>query len=293
MHVGCDKCESAYNIDENKIPNNGTKVKCPKCQNIIQVIKPKIETPKVAPINGVESDNKKCPYCAEKIMADAIKCRYCGEWLKPNEINDAINKEMVVEHSPEFINDSVEKTISKSEKKKLVNTFNGSRILKIAKKTISIICIVIGMFFFSTFGKIIARKAFNSNHKQKTTIAKQSSNSNNQQKQNAEIEKLLLEVQETVKSQLPMMLDERTRLDSMVAVKNQLLCKYTMVNYKLTEIDMKEFETEAKKLVKHNTCSNKISKKLVQDGAKYVFIYYDKDGYKITRIIIDSESCEN
>lgn len=25
--------------------------------------------------------NKKCPYCAEKILNDALKCKHCGEWL--------------------------------------------------------------------------------------------------------------------------------------------------------------------------------------------------------------------
>lgn len=24
---------------------------------------------------------KKCPFCAEKILADALKCKHCGEWL--------------------------------------------------------------------------------------------------------------------------------------------------------------------------------------------------------------------
>lgn len=53
MIVECTNCHAKYNIDENKIPPTGVKVRCPKCQNIIlvkkeeTVVSPKIEPPPV------------------------------------------------------------------------------------------------------------------------------------------------------------------------------------------------------------------------------------------------------
>jgi hypothetical protein len=34
----------------------------------------------------VAPQTKRCPYCAEEVLADAIKCKHCGEWLsRPTE----------------------------------------------------------------------------------------------------------------------------------------------------------------------------------------------------------------
>jgi predicted Zn finger-like uncharacterized protein len=45
MKVQCSKCKQNYNIKDEKIPDAGAKIKCPKCQNIIVVMKPEPELP--------------------------------------------------------------------------------------------------------------------------------------------------------------------------------------------------------------------------------------------------------
>ena len=33
--------------------------------------------------------NKKCPFCAENILSDAVKCKHCGEWLKKQTVDSS------------------------------------------------------------------------------------------------------------------------------------------------------------------------------------------------------------
>lgn len=87
MKIQCSSCKSNYNIKDEKIPEAGAKIKCPKCQNIISVRKSETELPIVAADESVKDqnesnqDNKKCPFCAEKIKFEAKKCKHCGELL--------------------------------------------------------------------------------------------------------------------------------------------------------------------------------------------------------------------
>lgn len=39
MNIECSKCKTSYNIADSKIPEGGTKVRCKKCQNIIEVMR--------------------------------------------------------------------------------------------------------------------------------------------------------------------------------------------------------------------------------------------------------------
>ena len=48
MKVQCSKCESKYNIKDEKIPDAGAKIKCPKCQNLIHVMKIQPKTPVIS-----------------------------------------------------------------------------------------------------------------------------------------------------------------------------------------------------------------------------------------------------
>jgi predicted Zn finger-like uncharacterized protein len=147
MKVQCSKCESKYNIKDEKIPDAGTKVKCPKCQNVISVMKPEPEISVISAAellvadnseNEVHSDIKKCPFCAEDIKVDAIKCKHCGELL---------DESIKGNNSPEPIQKKIpEKSLIKSIRKKY------SEITPVKMLLIGIVLIGLVLLYQFTIG---------------------------------------------------------------------------------------------------------------------------------------------
>lgn len=88
--VACEGCGTKL-----KIPASfaaGKKLKCPKCGELVSVPQPADEdvgyamtddAAPLAPARVLAPASKRCPYCGESILADAMKCRHCGEFLDP------------------------------------------------------------------------------------------------------------------------------------------------------------------------------------------------------------------
>lgn len=72
MIISCPNCNQSYDVDDPKI----TEFEC-VCGKIVTV--PQLAT----------SLTKKCPYCGEDILQEAIKCKHCGEFLDGRKQSDA------------------------------------------------------------------------------------------------------------------------------------------------------------------------------------------------------------
>lgn len=70
MHVQCGSCESGYNIDDSKIPDNGAKVRCKSCQDTI-ILKKRINS---IEMTAIETS-------AQPVKKIGNKITYGQKWL--------------------------------------------------------------------------------------------------------------------------------------------------------------------------------------------------------------------
>jgi hypothetical protein len=92
---------------------------------------------------------------------------------------------------------------------------------------------------------------------------------------------------------LPSQIDKETRLDKVDTVNDSLNYHHTLVNYvnskELVELIQKNIRTSIIKSV----CNDKATKRQLDANIPIVYIYSDKEGTEITRIIVDKNQCLN
>ena len=143
-------------------------------------------------------------------------------------------------------------------------------------KIAAVIVLLVVMAFAGEIGKMMG----------KSTVNKYDAG-----KKDAEINALLIKTSKGLNAQLPMMVDEETRLDVTMVLGKQLNYKYTFVNLKAEDIDNSLLQSNMEPLLKNNLCSNDSMKLLLKNGVSYNYLYSGKNGNLIGTITIDAAKC--
>jgi hypothetical protein len=113
----------------------------------------------------------------------------------------------------------------------------------------------------------------------------------NNGKLDAAIEEKLLETTKQINSQLPIMTDQETRLDTVMCFGKQMHYKYTMINASENELDKEAFLKNIKISLIKNHCRNENPVQMLKMGVTYYYNYFDKNGVLIGAINISKQDC--
>ncbi len=111
-------------------------------------------------------------------------------------------------------------------------------------------------------------------------------------KHDTEINTTLKKTSKEINSQLPMMVDDETRLDTTIVLDKQLYYKYTLVNVKPDDITDDFLTKELEPVLIKNVCANKDVQLQFKIGVAYNYIYHDNTGGQISMIKIDADKCQ-
>lgn len=123
------------------------------------------------------------------------------------------------------------------------------------------------------------------------TIVESKAKKHEQGKIDRAVEEFLTDTAKNIKSQLPIMVDSDTRLDTVMCLGKKMHYKYTMINYLENKMDKEAFKNEATFTLTKNQCNNKKMVEMLKAGVEYYYVYFDKNGILITTIHISKKSC--
>jgi hypothetical protein len=101
----------------------------------------------------------------------------------------------------------------------------------------------------------------------------------------------LLAAANRLNSQLPMMIDSNTRIDSTMALTNKFQYNYTILSESSQEIDAEEYIKSIEPSVINKTCNLEDNLSFVNVGVTMDFVYRTIDGVRIGTISVTPEKC--
>lgn len=88
-----------------------------------------------------------------------------------------------------------------------------------------------------------------------------------------------------------MMVDSATRLDVTVAAGDVLIYKYTLVSTAVADMDTSYFRSEVERRTAESYCSMDNMRRMLDDGVKCRYMYFDRNGTFATSFLITSRTC--
>lgn len=113
-----------------------------------------------------------------------------------------------------------------------------------------------------------------------------------ERKEEAHVRESIIDLAKDLNRQVPIMIDSDTRLDAVVAAQKNLLYKYTLINVSENEIDKKLFESFARNQIINTQTPKEDFIKALDMGIEFNYMYFDKDGKLISKIIINKQTSE-
>ena len=90
-----------------------------------------------------------------------------------------------------------------------------------------------------------------------------------------------------INKSLPRMIDDDVRLDHIAVQGRDIHYKYTLVNYAAADLDLSMLKSEMTAQMESMRNTDEEVRRRLNDGRKLVYIYYDKDGHQIERLILE------
>ena len=95
-----------------------------------------------------------------------------------------------------------------------------------------------------------------------------------------------------INKQLPLMVDEETRLDRTSSEGTLLIYHYVLVNYSSTDLDTEAFEEGLNSLVTQRACLDQSTRQILDQGGSLSYRYNANDNIQVLVIDVDKSSCE-